>query len=278
MVNNFLTFDIEEWFYGNFQSADLNIYEKSDLESNVSTLIDICAKYNIKSTCFIVGKLAKKKPYIVRQLQNAGHEIASHSFSHKLIYNMTPKEFNKDLKQSLDILENLAGEKIIGFRAPSWSVNKDIADWFYDILYENGLKYSSSVYPAKTYLYGIPDFPEKIHYPIVSGEKKEIIEIPQSLVKIFGKKIGFSGGFFLRLFPHWFIKNKISEKNKEGKSVFIYLHPHELNKIHEKTNLNFKESFILNHGVKGCKTKLENILNNFKHTFIPIKTYIKNLT
>ena len=135
-MNNFLTFDIEEWYYGNFQSADLSKYygTKTNLESNVDRLIDICSEYNIKSTCFVVGKLADEKPQIVKKLHNAGHEIANHSLNHRLIYNMKSAEFNEDIKKSNGILEDIIGAKVIGFRAPSWSVNENIAGWFYEIL------------------------------------------------------------------------------------------------------------------------------------------------
>ncbi len=274
-MNNFLTFDIEEWYYSNFQSADFSKYrgQKTNLEFNVDKLIDICSEYNIKSTCFVVGEVAESKPYIVKKLHRAGHEIASHSYNHKLIYNMTSEEFKGDLKESCSILENIIGEKVIGFRAPSWSVNESIVNWFYDILEENGIKYSSSVYPAKTYLYGLPNFPQKIHYPVINGNQKKAIEIPQSLVNIFGKKIGFSGGFFLRLFPAWFINLNIKKKNKSGKNVFIYLHPHEINSLQQNIGLNFKENFILNHGIKNCESKLKLILTANKNTFIKMEEY-----
>lgn len=273
---NFLTFDIEEWYYGNFQSVDLSKYrtQKTNLESNVDKLIDICSEYNIKSTCFVVGKLAQKKPYVVKKLQRAGHEIASHSYNHRLIYNMTPEEFNEDLKKSCSILEDIIGEKVIGFRAPSWSVNESIVNWFYDILDENGIKYSSSVYSAKTYLYGIPNFPQKIHHPIINGVEKNVIEIPQNLVNIFGKKIGFSGGFFLRLFPAWFINKNITKKNKSGENVFFYLHPHEIDSIQQKIGLNLKENFIFNYGIKNCERKLKLILSANKNNIKKIKEYL----
>ncbi len=279
MINNFITFDIEEWYYGNFQSGNFSTFEnsKTNLENNVNKLIEICSKYNIKSTCFIVGKLAKKNRDIVKRLYNAGHEIASHSFFHKLIYQMSPEEFNKDLTLSCSVLEDITGEKIIGFRAPSWSVNKKIINWFYDILYENGIKYSSSVYPAKTYLFGVPDFPEKIHFPEISGKKKKVLEIPQSLITLFGKKIGFSGGFFLRLFPAWFINLHIINKNQANKNVFVYLHPHEIDKEKEgNLKLNFKEKTIFYFGRKSCEEKLNKILEKHRSSFITFKEYISS--
>jgi peptidoglycan/xylan/chitin deacetylase (PgdA/CDA1 family) len=190
---------------------------------------------------------------------------------------MTPDEFNNDLKKSCSILEDITGEKVTGFRAPSWSVNENIIEWFYDILHENGIEYSSSVYPAETYLFGIPDFPEKIHYPVINGIRKSVIEIPQSLIKLFGKKIGFSGGFFLRMFPSWFINYFIKRKNNSNNMIFIYLHPHDICLTEKDTNLNFKENLILKYGVKNCEKKLNLILKANKTTFIKMGEILKHI-
>ncbi|MCF8298854.1 MAG: polysaccharide deacetylase family protein [Saprospiraceae bacterium] len=269
MTQNFLTFDIEEWYNANFNSLDSSQFENkaSNLESNVDTLIDICAEYNVKSTCFVLGKLAETKPQIIKKLHNAGHEIACHSYNHKLIYEMTSNEFDKDLKKANSLLENLIGEKVIGFRAPSWSVNEKILEWFYDVLGENGIKYSSSVYPAKTYLYGLPNFPSKIHFPVVNGITKSVIEIPQSLINVLGKTIGFSGGFFLRVFPAWFINKNISKLNKKGNSVFIYLHPHEIDNNLPKANMSKKESLIFYWNIKNTEKKIRALLEQPAYSF-----------
>jgi len=276
MTPNFLTFDIEEWHNANFSSLDLRLYKDSpsNLESNIDKIIDICAEYNVKSTCFVLGKLAQNKPQIIKKLYNAGHEIASHSYNHKLIYNMTAEEFDEDTKRTCQILESLTGEKIVGFRAPSWSVNETNLEWFYDVLYSNGIEYSSSVYPAKTYMYGLPDFPAHIHYPIVNGKTKKVLEIPQSLISMFGKNIGFSGGFFLRIFPSWFINRTITQMNKQGNSVFVYLHPHEIDVNIPKVNLSKKESLIFYWNIRNTEKKIRKIINKQQNSFADIKSFV----
>jgi len=278
MTHNFLTFDIEEWFSANFSSLDLSQFQnrESNVEFNIDKLINLCAEYNVKSTCFILGKLAQDKPQIVKKLHNAGHEIACHSYNHKLIYEMTSKEFDEDTKKACSVLENLIGEKVVGYRAPSWSVNEKNLEWFYDILYENGIKYSSSVYPAKTYLYGLPNFPPYIHYPVINGETKNVVEIPQSLINVFGKPVGFSGGFFLRVFPAWFINRNISRLNKIGNSVFIYLHPHEIDVDIPKVNLSKKESLIFYWNIKNTEKKFRKIIEEQQSSFVDIKSFIQN--
>lgn len=277
MTNNFLTFDIEEWYHANYDDVDVNKYKntKTNLEHSVNQLLNICKNKQVKSTCFILGNLAKEKPHIVKNIHNQGHEVASHSYAHRLVYTMKPNEFKEDLRISCDILEQITGEKVLGFRAPSWSIKQEQLDWFYDILSEQGLIYSSSVYPAYTYLYGINDFPQYPHNPIVNGKEKQILEIPQSVTKFFGKDLGFAGGFYLRFFPEWFIKNTIKNKNTQEQSVFIYLHPREIELNQEKIDLKALENFIHYHGINNCEKKLTNLIKYFANTFIRMDEFTK---
>jgi len=276
LISNFLTFDIEEWYHANYDDVDINKYKSTNtnLENSVNRLLDICDKNNVKSTCFILGNLAKEKPNIVKNIYNQGHEVASHSFAHRLVYTMKPNEFQEDLRISCDILEQITGEKVLGFRAPSWSIKEEQLDWFYDILAEQGLIYSSSVYPAYTYLYGIENFPQYPHRPIVNGKEKQILEIPQSVTRVLGKDLGFAGGFYLRFFPKWFIKKTIENKNRDGKSIFLYLHPREIEKKQEKIELNMLENFIHYHGIKNCEKKLTSLVEIFSDSFIRMDEFV----
>jgi peptidoglycan-N-acetylglucosamine deacetylase len=278
MTNNFLTFDIEEWYHANYDDVDVNKYtsKSTNLENSVNQLLNICENNGVKSTCFILGNLAKEKPHIVKNIHNQGHEVASHSFAHKLVYTMKPNEFKEDLRISCDILEQITGSKVLGFRAPSWSIKQEQLDWFYNILAEQGLIYSSSVYPAYTYLYGIDNFPQYPHKPVVNGKEKQILEIPQSVTKIFGKDLGFAGGFYLRFFPEWFIKKSIEQKNKNKESVFIYLHPREIEINQEKIELKMLENFIHYHGINSCEKKLTNLITHFSKSFIRMDEFVIN--
>ena len=127
MRNYFITFDIEEWCHANFNSLkEIPKTTENDLDKEVDIMIDMCEEHNMKSTCFILGVVAEKYPQIVKKIYNAGHEVASHGYDHKLVYNMTPEEFNNDISKSCKLLEDITGEKIKGYRAPSWSVKKKI--------------------------------------------------------------------------------------------------------------------------------------------------------
>lgn len=276
---NFVTFDVEEWYSANYNTVDNQIFpELSDhLEKNMDRLLEICDRHSIKSTCFVVGDIAKNKPHIVKKIHNAGHEVASHSYAHELIYNMTQEQFRDDLRISCDLLEQITGEKVVGFRAPSWSLKNETLPWFYPILEEQGINYSSSVFPGKTFLYGIPGFPEIVHQPVIDGKKQAIWEIPQTLFSFLGKKFGFSGGFYLRALPGWFVSKMIRSKNREGKSVFIYLHPREIDPDSPKLKLPAIEHFIHYHGVKGCEVKFNRVIGNFASTLGRMDDFVNAL-
>ena len=270
-MKNFLTIDVEEWFHAELPKRQLtnNTILSSNIENEIDLFIDICEKNDIKSTCFIVGKLALEKPILVQKLFNAGHEIASHSYLHRLCYELTPKEFKSDTIKSIDILENITGNKVEGYRAPSWSVNKAISPWFYSILEECGLSYSSSVFPGKTFLYGYPEFGSKIR----KAENTSLYEIPQQLLKL-GPSIGVSGGFYLRFFPKLFVSLFLT-KYKSNTPKFIYVHPWELIKSTKGLKLNMIDNFITNYGIKNNAKKLSYLA--FRSDFQRMDNYIKNL-
>lgn len=272
-VTNFLTFDIEEWYHVNYESIKINAHNTpSNLEFQIERILALCDRYNVKATFFIVSSLAKKYSKSIKQISRQGHEIASHSHSHQLVYKMSPKKFKDDLNKSCSILEDLVGKKVLGFRAPSWSVTRDIFPWYYSILEKSGLKYSSSIFPVKTFLFGIPDFPPKIYRPVTS-----VLEFPASTVIIpfLSKNFGFSGGVFFRLLPYPFIKKIIINKNQQKIPVIIYLHPREIDTHQHCLNLPFKEKLIHYYGINGCYNKVEKCVCDFSTTFLPIRSTLK---
>ena|SRR3989344_4720 len=262
-MKNILTFDIEEWYDANYKNIDLagSDLQKSNLENEVREILDLCERYQAKATFFILGKAAQKNPDSVKMIQEKGHEIASHGYEHRLVYNLSPLEFKADLKKSLEILESITGEKVFGYRAPSWSIKKETA-WIYPILAEMGLKYSASCFPVKTFLYGMPDAPR---FPYLI---KNILEIPVSTIRILGKNIPFSGGAYFRFLPEFLIKTGIRSINRQGKPAIIYLHPREIDKKAPRLNLPFKEKLIHYWGISQTKNKLKNILKDFNFTSI----------
>jgi len=275
-IDNFLTLDVEEWFDAEIPRRKLtsSLDYNTDIEKQIDIYIEICNRLQIRSTSFVLGKLAEKKPHIVKKLHDNGHEIASHSYNHKLVYSMNPGEFREDLHKSIGILESLTGKKVKGFRAPSWSVNSRIADWFYDTLEKEGLLYSSSVYPAKTFLYGMPEAPQTIH----KGGNTSIIEIPQQVMNLVIMKIGVSGGTYLRFLPAWFVVRFIANKNKHGSNVFLYLHPWELIFKKYPINLSVFESIIQYWGISKNPKKIETVCKSLNSSLGRMDYFIEKLS
>src|ERR1022692_1358592 len=218
---NFLTFDIEEWFRVNYEGADAAALTCPPgwMERLTDKLLEICAEAGCRSTFFVLGSVAEDYPQVVKRIAAAGHEVASHSCLHKAVFTMTPGDFEEDLRRSCGILESLTGKAVRGFRAPSFSVTREVLPWFYDTLEKARLVYSSSVFPGKTFLYGIPDFPYRVHRPVIEGRQTGITEFPNTRVDFAGKTIGL----YVRLFPASFLRRRIRREHAAGRPAMLYV-------------------------------------------------------
>jgi polysaccharide deacetylase family protein (PEP-CTERM system associated) len=274
---NFLTFDIEEWYHANYEGLDISQFKDRPVEFRrlMDRLLHLCEYGGFKSTFFVLGSIAEKYPDIVKAIQSAGHEVASHGYGHELVYKMTPAQFRADLQKSSTILEDITGNKVQGFRAPSFSVNIDCADWYYRTLEERGFLYSSSVFAGKTFLYGIPGFPDNVHQPILAdGRQTTIWEFPIPSIQV----LGLSVGMYIRLFPAWLIRKLILGRNSDGKSQMLYLHPREIDPLQPRLPLPATTSFIHYFGINGCESKLKSVFRNNASRFGTLAGYVEQQT
>lgn len=260
---NILTFDIEEWFQANYPGFEMELenLEDTKLEENVCRLLEICRRHQAKATFFILGTTAEKCPSLIPMIKSDGHEIACHGYRHNLLYDLSPSEFELELKKALQILESQAGEKIIGFRAPSWSIRKDMA-WFFLLLEKYGLVYDSSLFPLKTFLYGEKGMWPRPHFI------GQLLELPPSIITFSLVKIPFSGGFYFRLLPYFLIKKGIKRLNQHGLPAIVYLHPREIDPDSPRLPLPLKSRFIHYFGLKRALTKLQTLLQDFRFTSV----------
>ena len=241
MINNILSVDVEDWFH---PEAVQHMYPPSSWSKlqnrvieNVDKLLDLFDEKNVKATFFVLGWIAKTHPELVYKIIDKGHEIASHGLMHKMVTKMTPEEFEDDLRESIKILEDISGQKILGFRAPTFSVIEDTF-WSFEIMLKLGLVYDSSIYPIWHDRYGVPDAPRKIHN-VLESNGKVLTEFPMSTVRIFGKNMPFGGGGYLRILPRWITKKAISTINSNEQPAIMYLHPWEFDPIQPKLHLGF---------------------------------------
>ncbi len=259
-----MSVDLED-YYSNLQVSQWPNYE-SRVEKTTQVLLDFFDKYKVQATFFTLGYIAEKHPSLIEKIVSKGHELSSHSYSHTDIRKMTPKEFEADLVKSLDILRKTSGEKVQGFRAPYFSIDKTNF-WAFKII-KKYLAYDSSVFPVKTPLYGLPEAPRNFYKMsfdnplIASNENDGLIELPLATMKlpIIGN-LPIAGGFYLRFLPIQLIKMGIRKFNKSNQSAVIYIHPHDLDPYKPRLPENPRRAYW---GLRGAKKKFESLLKSFK--------------
>lgn len=261
---NLFTVDVEEWYHANYDDTRPfpSATSETNLEANVEEILALCDRYHAKGTFFILGSVAEAKPHVVRLIAARGHEIASHGYGHRLVYQQSREAFEADVRKSRDLLQGITGQPVLGYRAPSWSVTKE-TPWIYPVLKELGFRYDASVFPVKTFLYGIPDAP-RFAYRASDG----MFEVPTSTVSIAGKNIAFSGGFYFRALPGLAIEAGIRAVNREGHPAVVYLHPREIDPAQPRLELPLKEALIHYVGIRGAARKLEGLLRSHRFTSI----------
>ncbi len=258
-MKNIFCIDLEDWFHQSLVSP-LYYGQKSSVERNAERLLEIFAMTGATATFFCLGEVAQKHPALIRKIAENGHEIASHGYGHNIIYKQTPAEFKADVKKSMEVISPLCGKAIKGYRAPSWSITKDSL-WALDILQELGFLYDSSIFPTQNFLYGIPDASRYVNSLTVNG--KPFLEIPPSTFSLCGKTYGFSGGFYFRALPAFFIRSCTDKANRLGYPAVFYLHPVEIDRKIEKVSKRLVDKAILECGISGCEKKLIHILERY---------------
>jgi polysaccharide deacetylase family protein (PEP-CTERM system associated) len=226
-----LSVDVEDYFMveafsGVVDRKDWDNWE-SRVVSNTQRTLDLFERHKVKATFFFLGWVADKFPQLVREVHSKGHELACHSFWHRTVYSLSPDEFRADTRAAVHAIEDAAGVKVRGYRAPSWSITKD-SMWALDILAEEGFTYDSSIYPIRHDLYGVPDA-KRFPYELSCSSGGSLQEFPPATVRLFGQNIPGAGGGYLRIFPLAYTNWVFREYEKRyGERVVVYFHPWEL--------------------------------------------------
>ena len=231
----------------------------SRIRRSTTRVLELLERNRCRATFFVLGWIAEREPSLIREIAQAGHELGCHSHIHRQLFRLTPQEFREDLRKSRALIEDVGGTKVIGFRAPTFSVtNRSL--WALEILAEEGFEYDSSIFPIRHDLYGIPDACRWIHQKqLPSG--RMIWELPPSTVRIGKMNLPFGGGGYLRLqpmpFTRWAIK---TTHRQEGQPFMIYFHPWELDPDQPRLEGSWKSRLRHYRGLAKTESRLEEIL------------------
>ena len=228
---NALSVDVEDYFHVE-AFADRIRPEAwpqfpSRVVQNTHRVLEMFDQAGAHATFFVLGWVAEKEPALVREILAAGHEVACHSHMHRRVFTMTPREFREDLWRARRALEDAGGEKVLGYRAPTFSIRQESL-WALEILVEEGFLYDSSVFPVKHDLYGMPRAP-RFPYKWRFRSGSSLYEIPPQTVRVFGRNLPVAGGGYLRILPMRYTRWALRRvREQEGRPVVVYFHPWEL--------------------------------------------------
>lgn len=259
--------DVEDWFHilDLPSTPDVTEWEAlpSCVEQNFLKLLEIFEQHGTRVTCFFLGWVGERFPDLVREAVKHGHEIASHGYAHRLTYQMTPKAFYHDAVRSKEILEDISGRAVWGYRSAGFSVTHE-TEWFFDKLIEAGYIYDSSVFPASRGHGGMAGGNRSPYW--IERPSGKLFEFPVTVAEVFGKPLCFFGGGYLRLFPYSVIRTMTQRVLKDSRPVIFYVHPREIDPNHPRMTMSWKRRFKSYVKLKSTMPKIERLLSEFSVT------------
>jgi polysaccharide deacetylase family protein (PEP-CTERM system associated) len=227
---NVISVDVEDYFHAESFSDVVDASSwgglTSRVEGNTRRLLELFARHRVEATFFVLGWVADRHPGLVREIAAAGHEIACHSYWHRLIHRLRPEEFREDTQRAKGVIEQTAGVRVYGYRAPTYSI-VERSLWATEILAELGFTYDSSIFPVHHDRYGIPRAPR--HPFRLDTPSGPIVEYPIATFRLWGAtNLPFGGGGYLRLLPWWYTALGVRRAKAEGLPVIAYVHPWDI--------------------------------------------------
>lgn len=268
-IEHMFTVDVEEHFQVSAFDGVISRAKWRDFPSRVGSavdiLLDLLARHDARGTFFTLGWVAHHHPDLVRRIANAGHEIASHGWWHRRVTEMTPAEFREDIRASKELLEDVSGQPVFGFRAPNFSIVPG-TEWAFDVLVEEGYRYDSSLFPIRRPGYGYPTAPPIPH--VIRRAAGSLCELPLTTIPVGSVRIPAAGGAYLRHFPYSVIRRAFHEHDEAGIPGTFYIHPWELDP--EQPRLPVWWPVRMRHyvGLRRTAPRLELLLSEFRFTSV----------
>lgn len=259
--------DVEDWFHvlDVAGAPALSSWHRlpSIVEPDFRRLLDLFDEYHVRVTCFFLGWVAERYPHLVKEAAARGHEVASHGYAHRLVYQSSRQEFFEDATRARRLLEDLAGTPVLGYRSAGFSVTEE-TQWFFEALAEAGYVYDSSVFPAARGHGGMSEARREPHRIVTPAGN--LMEFPITVSTLLGKPLCFFGGGYLRLFPSWLIRRAVRQVLAEGRPVVFYIHPREIDPSHPRIPMPLLRHFKSYVNLRTTEAKLRRILGEFPVT------------
>ena len=269
-VLNAMSVDVEDYFHVSVFDGIVPRSQWARMESrvcaNTHRLLDLFDEFGVASTFFVLGWVAERHPDLVRDIASRGHEIASHGYAHRLIYDQTPAAFREDVRRAKQVLEDAAGCEVLGYRAPSYSVTPRSL-WALDVLIEEGYRYDSSIFPVRHDRYGIPVSPrEPFHIARTGGG---LMEVPGSTVRLGPLNLPIAGGGSFRILPYGWMRWGIARLNRtEQRPAVFYIHPWEIDPDQPRLAAGWLGRFRHYRNLDETESRLRALLTDFRFTTV----------
>jgi polysaccharide deacetylase family protein (PEP-CTERM system associated) len=274
---NAFSVDVEDWyqvadFFAVLPFADWDRCESRVLRNTERVLELLEEAGGIKATFFVLTWNAERHPEVVRRIVAAGHEVASHGYAHRLIYEQSRVEFRDDVTRAKRVLEDLTGTPVLGYRAPSFSITARSL-WALDVLLDAGYRYDSSVFPVKDALYGLPDA-QRFPWVVRERDGRQLLEVPLTTTRLLGRNLPLGGGGYLRVFPYGYMRWGMQRVNqRDGQPAIVYLHPWELDPEQPRIATAGKRGFSTHYvNLHRTAERVRRLLRDFR--FAPIRDVV----
>ena len=276
VVANAFTVDVEDFFQVQAFASVVDRARWGDftprVEANTQRLLGLLRARGIRGTFFVLGWVAERFPGLVRAIAEAGHEVASHGMSHRLVYEQTPTVFREETRRAKGLLEDLVQRPLLGYRAATYSITARSL-WALDILAEEGFRYDSSIFPMHHDHYGIPDAPTE-PYTLTTPNGAQLAEFPISVLRWHGLTIPVAGGGYFRLFPYSLTRWALRKINEAKEPFVFYLHPWEVDPGQPRiAGAGFKSRFRHYQNLARCESRLEQLLDDF--AFVAVEDVLR---
>ncbi len=264
MITNAFTIDVEDYFQ---VSAFAPYIPRSQwdsrscrVERNVDRILAMLDAHGTKATFFTLGWIAERYPQLVRKIVADGHELASHGYGHERASDLNEADFFADIDSSRKLLEDLSGQQVKGYRAPSFSIGEHNL-WAFDCLERAGYLYSSSIYPIRHDHYGMPDAPRFAH-----RVRDGLLEVPVTTANFFDRNWPASGGGYFRLMPYALSRWLVGRVNQQdGQPAIFYFHPWEIDVDQPRIpGINLKTRFRHYLNLHRTETRIQHLLKDFR--------------